>query len=124
MTGPGPTAYCRACSWSGRARWRTRAALVKRAHDELDARGISITLLHYAQLNPLSAPFWSRMGYRRCGPASSRARRSPPLTAAVMIVHVLAGMLRFSLWLPQKRRSATLWLIDGGTWTKTVDKGD
>jgi GNAT superfamily N-acetyltransferase len=40
------------------------AALVKRAHDELDARGISITLLHYAQMNPLSAPFWSRMGYR------------------------------------------------------------
>ena len=22
------------------------------------------TLPHYAQLNPLSAPFWSRMGYR------------------------------------------------------------
>jgi hypothetical protein len=21
-------------------------------------------LLHYAQLNPLSAPFWNRMGYR------------------------------------------------------------
>jgi GNAT superfamily N-acetyltransferase len=40
------------------------AALVKRAHDELDARGISTTLLHHAQLNPLSAPFWSRMGYR------------------------------------------------------------
>ncbi len=40
------------------------AALVKRAHDELNARGISITLLHYAQLNPLSAPCWSRMGYR------------------------------------------------------------
>jgi hypothetical protein len=34
------------------------------AHDELDARGISVTLLHYAQLNPLSGPFWSRMGYR------------------------------------------------------------
>jgi GNAT superfamily N-acetyltransferase len=40
------------------------AALVRRAHDELDARGISVTLLHYAQLNPLSGPFWSRMGYR------------------------------------------------------------
>jgi hypothetical protein len=30
----------------------------------LDARGVDTTLLHYAQLNPLSAPFWSRMGYR------------------------------------------------------------
>jgi len=30
----------------------------------LDARGISIKLLHYAQLNPLSGPFWSWMGYR------------------------------------------------------------
>jgi GNAT superfamily N-acetyltransferase len=40
------------------------AALVRRAHAELDARGVQTTLLHYAQMNPLSAPFWSRMGYR------------------------------------------------------------
>ena len=40
------------------------AALVKHAQDELDARGVSATLLHHAQLNPLSAPFWNRMGYR------------------------------------------------------------
>ena len=33
-------------------------------HAVLDARGVDTTLLHYAQLNPLSAPFWSRMGYR------------------------------------------------------------
>jgi GNAT superfamily N-acetyltransferase len=39
-------------------------ALVGHVHDELDARGIDLTLLHYAQLNPLSAPFWHRMGYR------------------------------------------------------------
>jgi hypothetical protein len=31
---------------------------------ELDAGGAAISLLHYAQLNPLSAPFWSQQGYR------------------------------------------------------------
>jgi GNAT superfamily N-acetyltransferase len=40
------------------------AALVGHVHGELDARGIDLTLLHYAQVNPLSAPFWHRMGYR------------------------------------------------------------
>ena len=40
------------------------AALVKRVHDELDAQGVAVTLLHHAQMNPVSAPFWNRMGYR------------------------------------------------------------
>lgn len=40
------------------------AALVRHVHGELDARGIDLTLLHYAQVNPLSPPFWHRMGYR------------------------------------------------------------
>jgi GNAT superfamily N-acetyltransferase len=40
------------------------AALVRHAHEVLDARGVETTLLHYAQMNPLSAPFWNRMGYR------------------------------------------------------------
>ncbi|MGD0242948.1 MAG: GNAT family N-acetyltransferase [Streptosporangiaceae bacterium] len=40
------------------------AALVRHAHAVLDARGGPTTLLHYAQLNPLSGPFWNRMGYR------------------------------------------------------------
>jgi GNAT superfamily N-acetyltransferase len=40
------------------------AALVRHAHGVLDARGVQTTLLHYAQMNPLSAPFWNRMGYR------------------------------------------------------------
>jgi GNAT superfamily N-acetyltransferase len=40
------------------------AKLIKHVHDELDARGVDVTLLHYAQVNPLSGPFWSRMGYR------------------------------------------------------------
>jgi GNAT superfamily N-acetyltransferase len=39
-------------------------ALVARLHREVDASGVAVTLLHHAQLNPLSAPFWSRMGYR------------------------------------------------------------
>jgi predicted N-acetyltransferase YhbS len=39
-------------------------ALVEHLHRELDAAGAAVTLLHHAQLNPLSAPFWSRMGYR------------------------------------------------------------
>lgn len=40
------------------------ARMVRHVHDELDTRGIDLTLLHYAQVNPLSAPFWHRMGYR------------------------------------------------------------
>jgi GNAT superfamily N-acetyltransferase len=40
------------------------AALVDRFHREVEASGVAVTLLHYAQLNPLSAPFWSRRGYR------------------------------------------------------------
>jgi len=39
-------------------------ALVEHLHRELDAAGAAVTLLHHAQLNPLSAPFWNRMGYR------------------------------------------------------------
>jgi hypothetical protein len=40
--------------------------VVRDAVDEikLDARGVDTTLLRFAQLNPLSAPFWNRMGYR------------------------------------------------------------
>jgi GNAT superfamily N-acetyltransferase len=40
------------------------AALVRHAHAVLGARGVQTTLLHYAQVNPRSAPFWNRMGYR------------------------------------------------------------
>lgn len=40
------------------------ARLVSRAHEALDAAGISVTILHYSQVNPLSGPFWNRMGYR------------------------------------------------------------
>ncbi len=40
------------------------AALVRCLHDRLDADGVAVTLLHHSQVNPLSAPFWYRMGYR------------------------------------------------------------
>jgi GNAT superfamily N-acetyltransferase len=40
------------------------AAMVARLHHEIAAAGVAITLLHYAQINPLSAPFWSQQGYR------------------------------------------------------------
>jgi GNAT superfamily N-acetyltransferase len=39
-------------------------ALVEHLHREIDGIGVAVTLLHHAQLNPLSTPFWSRMGYR------------------------------------------------------------
>ena len=40
------------------------AAMVSRLHREIGDAGVAVTLLHYAQLNPLSVPFWSRQGYR------------------------------------------------------------
>ena len=40
------------------------AALVRYLHAQLDATGVAVTLLHHSQVNPLSAPFWYRMGYR------------------------------------------------------------
>jgi GNAT superfamily N-acetyltransferase len=38
--------------------------LVREFHREAGAAGVTVTLLHYEQLNPLSVPFWSRHGYR------------------------------------------------------------
>jgi GNAT superfamily N-acetyltransferase len=65
MTRPGATAYLRTMFVRPDQRGTgAGAALVRQVHDQLDARGIDVTLLHYAQVNPLSAPFWSRMGYR------------------------------------------------------------
>jgi GNAT superfamily N-acetyltransferase len=40
------------------------AAMVARLHREVEVSGVAVTLLHYAQVNPLSAPFWSQQGYR------------------------------------------------------------
>jgi hypothetical protein len=40
------------------------AELVARLHADISAAGVPVTLLHYEQVNPLSAPFWSQQGYR------------------------------------------------------------
>jgi GNAT superfamily N-acetyltransferase len=64
-TGLAPAAYlsclCVAPAQRGRG---LGGELVRRLHAELDDVGIAVTLLHHGQLNPLSAPFWYRMGYR------------------------------------------------------------
>jgi GNAT superfamily N-acetyltransferase len=65
MTRPAATAYLQTMFVRPRDRHTgAGAALARHVHGELDARGIGLTLLHYAQVNPLSAPFWHRMGYR------------------------------------------------------------
>lgn len=40
------------------------AALAARLHAAADDENVAATLLHYEQLNPYAAPFWSRQGYR------------------------------------------------------------
>jgi len=40
------------------------AELLARLHADVRAAGVPVTLLHYQQVNPLSAPFWSQYGYR------------------------------------------------------------
>lgn len=40
------------------------SALARNLHARLDADGVAVTLLHHSQVNPLSGPFWNRMGYR------------------------------------------------------------
>ncbi|MBO0838939.1 MAG: GNAT family N-acetyltransferase [Actinobacteria bacterium] len=40
------------------------SAMVRKLHARLDADGVAVTLLHHSQVNPLSGPFWNRMGYR------------------------------------------------------------
>jgi len=65
MTRPGSTAYLQTMFVQPDERGGgVGGTLVKHVHAELDARGIEVTLLHYAQVNPLSGPFWNRMGYR------------------------------------------------------------
>jgi len=49
---------------AGRRGHGVGTALVRHAHAALDAAGVDVTLLHYSSLNPLSAPFWHRCGYR------------------------------------------------------------
>jgi GNAT superfamily N-acetyltransferase len=65
MTRPGVTAYLQTMFVRPGLRGSgVGAALVRHVHGVLDARGVQTTLLHYALMNPLSGPFWNRMGYR------------------------------------------------------------
>jgi len=65
MTGPSPAAYLQTMFVDARERGTgIGSALVRHLHGQLDAAGVAVTLLHHSQVNPLSAPFWYRMGYR------------------------------------------------------------
>lgn len=65
MVRPAPAAYTVLLDvLSGERGSGVGAALVARLHYEAEAAGVAVTLLRYEQLNPLSAPFWSRQGYR------------------------------------------------------------
>lgn len=64
-TGERPVAYLSTMSVRPEERGAgVGTALVAELHRELDAADVAVTLLHHALLNPLSTPFWSRMGYR------------------------------------------------------------
>ncbi len=73
------------------------AALVRNLHARLDAGGVAVTLLHHSQVNPLSAPFWYRMGYRPLW-TSWEARPAAALRLAVLRGHpygrALAALIR------------------------------
>lgn len=65
MTSASPAAYLQTMFVDDRERGTgIGAALVRNLHARLDAAGVAVTLLHHSQVNPLSAPFWYRMGYR------------------------------------------------------------
>lgn len=65
LTGLAPAAYLSCLSVAPAQRDRgVGGDLVTRLHAELDRRAVAVTLLHHGQLNPLSTPFWYRMGYR------------------------------------------------------------
>ncbi len=65
MTRPGTTAYLQTMFVRPEERGGgVGAALVRQVHGMLDGLGIDLTVLHHAQQNPLSSPFWYQMGYR------------------------------------------------------------
>jgi hypothetical protein len=65
LVGPAPAAYLLLMGvQAGNRGGGIGAALAARLHHEIAAAGVSVMLLHYAQVNPLSAPFWSQQGYR------------------------------------------------------------
>jgi hypothetical protein len=65
LAGPAPVAYNMLTFMSPADRGSgASAALVGRFHEAASGARVPVTLLHYEQTNPLSAPFWSRQGYR------------------------------------------------------------
>jgi GNAT superfamily N-acetyltransferase len=65
LTGRAPVAYNLLTGVSATERGGgIGAALAARFHREAEAADVALTLLHYAQLNPRSMPFWSQQGYR------------------------------------------------------------
>jgi GNAT superfamily N-acetyltransferase len=60
------------------------AAMAAHLNEQVRTVGVPVTLLHYAQVNPLSAPFWSQQGYRplwtcwEVRPATGGRSVSPP----------------------------------------------
>jgi GNAT superfamily N-acetyltransferase len=65
MTGKAPAAYLQSMFVADPERGTgIGPALVRTLHSRLDEQGVAVTLLHHSQVNPLSGPFWNRMGYR------------------------------------------------------------
>ena len=65
LAGPAPAGYLMFMFVEPGARGAgVGATLVERFHRAADEEGMVVTLLHYELLNPLSAPFWNRHGYR------------------------------------------------------------
>jgi GNAT superfamily N-acetyltransferase len=65
LVGPAPAAYLLLMGvQAGQRGSGVGAALAAQLHHEAAAAGVAVMLLHYAQVNPLSAPFWSQQGYR------------------------------------------------------------
>jgi GNAT superfamily N-acetyltransferase len=65
MVGPHPVAYTSlAFVQPGERGAGIGAALTGAMHAAAEDAGCAATLLHYEQTNPLSVPFWNRLGYR------------------------------------------------------------
>jgi GNAT superfamily N-acetyltransferase len=65
LTGRAPVAYNLLTGVSATERGGgIGAALAARFHQQAEAADVAVTLLHYAQLNPRSVPFWNQQGYR------------------------------------------------------------
>jgi hypothetical protein len=65
MTRIAPVAYLQQGVVLATERGRGVGAMLTAAfHVELAKAGVAVALLHYSQVNPLSAPFWSQQGYR------------------------------------------------------------